>query len=141
MHEYLRRAGRNSASLDDVERVYRDEMLGARGQMDLDHYETRLKFTLGSLGYRMALDLLTEAAVDGGILRDAAVGLYREYFEAQNAEAHGNAIAVEEVLRQLEHDGYLERMDESFRFVSGLLEDWWRARHGLYFAPIALRRT
>ena len=141
LHEYLRRAGRSAASLDDVERVYRDDMLGARGQMDLDHYETRLKSTLANRGYRMALDLLTEAAVGGGFLPDDAVGLYREYFEARNAEAKRDVIAVEEVLRQLEHDGYLERRDEGFRFVSGLLEDWWNARHGRYFVPIARRRT
>ena len=141
LHEYLRRAGRSAASLDDVERAYRDGMLGARGQMDLDHYETRLKSTLANRGYRMALDLLTEAAVGGGFLPDDAVGLYREYFEARNAEAKRDVIAVEEVLRQLEHDGYLERRDEGFRFVSGLLEDWWHARHGRYFVPVARRRT
>ena len=48
---------------------------------------------------------------------------------------------MEEVLRQLEHDGYLERGDEGFRFVSGLLEDWWDGRHGRYFVPIARRRA
>ena len=141
LHEYLRRAGRSAATLDDVEGVYREDMLGARGQMDLDHYESRLKSALGNHGYRIALDLLTEAAVDDGILRDAAVGLFRGYFEMRDAEAKGDFIAVEEVLRQIEHDGYVERRDEGFRFVSGLLEDWWRARHGRYFAPIARRRA
>ena len=139
LHEYLRRAGRSGATLDDVERAYREDMLGARGQMDLDHYGTRLKSTLGNHGYRIALDLLTEAAVGGGLLRDEAVGLYREYFETRNAESEGNVIAVDEVLRQLEHDGYLEREDDGFRFVSGLLEDWWDARHGRFFVPIARR--
>ena len=141
LHEYLRRVGRNVATLSDVEGVYRNDVLGARGQMDLDHYEGRLKSTLGNHGFRMALDLLTEAAVDEGLLRDAAAGLYREYFEARNAEVKGNFIAVEEVLRQLEHDGYLERGDRGFRFVSGLLEDWWYARHGRHFVPIAQRQA
>lgn len=141
LHEYLRRAGRNAATLDDLKRAYREDMLGARGQMDLDHYETRLKSTLGNHGYRIALDLLTEAAVGGGLLRDDAVGLYREYFETRNAEANKELIAVEEVLRQLEHDGYLERGDDGFGFVSGLLKDWWDARHGRYFVPIARRRA
>lgn len=141
LHEYLRRADRSGATLDDVERAYREDMLGARGHMSLDHYETRLKSTLGTHGYRIALGLLTEAAVGGGLLRDDAVGLYREHFEARNAEASGDVINVEGVLRQLEHDGYLEQGDESFRFVSGLLEDWWDARHGRYFVPIAQRRA
>ena len=141
LQEYLRPARRSAATLDDVEGAYQEDMLGARGQMDLDHYETRLKSTLGNHGYRIALDMLTGAAVDGGLLRDDAVGLYREYFETRNAEAKGNVIPVEEVLRQLEHDGYLERRDGGFRFVSGLLEDWWHARHGRYFVPIAQRRA
>ena len=141
LHEHLRRAGRSAATPEDVEDAYRADMLGARGQMDLDHYETRLKSTLGARGYRIALDLLTETAVGRGVLRDDAVGLYREYFKAGAAEAEGDAIAVEEVLRQLEHDGYLERRGEGFGFVSGLLEDWWLARHGRHFGPIAGRRA
>ena len=141
LHEYLRRSGQRGATLDDVEGVYRNDMLGARGQIGLDHYETRLRTTLGNHGYRLALDLLTEAAVAGGFLRDDAIGRYREYFEAQDAEAKRDIIPVEEVLRQLEHDGYLEQGNEGFRFVSGLLEDWWRARHGRYFVPIARREA
>ena len=141
LHEHLRRFGRSVATLDDVEGVYRNDMLGTRGQMGLDHYEIRLKSTLGNHGYQVALDLLTEAAVGGGRLRDDAVGLYREYFEARNSDARRDVIAVEEVLRQIEHDGYLGRGDEGFRFVSGLLEDWWHARHGRYFVPIAKRRA
>ena len=30
-------------------------------------------------------------------------------------------------------------VDGGYRFVSGLLEDWWRARHGRRFVPIARR--
>ena len=68
LDEYLKRAGRGEASLEDVERVYTREMLGARGQMDLEHYETRLRMVLGVEGYRVALEILTEAAVHGGLL-------------------------------------------------------------------------
>ena len=39
-------------------------------------------------------------------------------------------VPVEEVLYVLEHDGYLARLSGGYRFVSGLLEDWWRLRHG-----------
>ena len=60
LYEHLDRADRREASLDDVERVYTGGMLGARGQMDLDHYEIRLKMVLGVEGYRVALDILTD---------------------------------------------------------------------------------
>ena len=49
---YLKQAGRQEASLEDVERVYTGEMLGARGQLNLDHYETRLRMVLARLRLR-----------------------------------------------------------------------------------------
>ena len=60
---YLKQAERRRASLEDVERVYTSGMLGVRGQLNLEHYESRLRVVLGSEGYRIALEILTEAAV------------------------------------------------------------------------------
>ena len=134
----LRLRGRRQASLEDVERVYKDEMLSVRGQADLDHYESRLKSVLGPDGYRAALALLTEAAVNGGVLQRAALALYREHFRGWAVAAH--PVPIDDVLRVLEHDGYLEPWEDGdYRFVSGLLEDWWRARHSLRFVPIERR--
>ena len=107
-------------------------MLGVRGQVDLDHYENRLKLVLGAKGYRCALELLTEAAVNGGKLARDSVMRYTE-------RTPGGRDAIADVLRILEHDGYLERWGDGHRFVSDLLEDWWRARHGRYFVPVAER--
>ena len=39
----------------------------------------------------------------------------------------------------LEHDGYLAPYGDGYRFVSGLIEDWWRTRHGRHFVPIGQR--
>ena len=127
LHEDLRRAGRHTASLGDVKRVYAHEMLGIRGQMDLEHYEGRLRMILGDEGYRAALEMLTEAAVDGGRLRGDAIDRHRGLL-ADGAGA--DPLPVEDVLHVLEHDGYLERQDDGYRFVSGLLQDWWRVRYG-----------
>lgn len=137
LDEDLRLGGRRQASLRDVERVYTDEMLSIRGQADLDHYESRLKLVLGPDGYRAALSLLTEAAINDGVLQRAAVDRYRERFPAWAMTDH--PVPVDDVLRVLEHDGYLEPRGGDYRFVSGLLEDWWRARHGLHFVPIERR--
>ena len=68
MHEHLRRVGRKDASLEDVEWVYVREMLGVRGQVDLQHYEGRLEAVLGRAGYTVALEILTATAVDGAIV-------------------------------------------------------------------------
>ena len=130
---HLKRADRRAASLDDVERVYTGEMLGARGQLGLQHYEDRLRTVLGNEGYRIALEMLTEAAVNGGRLSSEAVARHRGYFpvHAETPSPGGaEAVPAEEVLYVLEHDGYLAREGAGYRFVSGLLEDWWRLRHG-----------
>ena len=137
LHEHLRRAGREEATMEDVERVYTSEMLGVRGQMDLEHYEGRLKMVLGREGYRTALEILTEAAVSGGGLRGDVIDRYRELEE--RGQGGGDPVPVRDVLLLLEHDGYLERQGDGYRFVSGLLEDWWRARHGGHFTPIQRR--
>ena len=128
LHEYLRQARRNRASLEDVERVYNDEMLGVRGQIDLEHYESRLRMVFGIEGYPIALEILTDAAVNGGLLRGDSIDRYREPF---SAPAEADPVAIEDVLRVLEHDGYLVRQGDDYRFVSGLIEDWWRTRYGL----------
>ena len=131
LHEDLRRAGQRSASLEDVERVYDSEMLGIRGQMDLRHYEGRLRMVLGDEGYRAALEMLTEAAVNDGRLRGDAIGRHRESLAAEAGAGAGiDPPLIEDVLHVLEHDGYLGRQGDGYRFVSGLLEDWWRVRYG-----------
>ena len=130
---HLKRTGQREASLDDVERVYTSEMLGARGQLGLQHYEDRLRMVLGNEGYRVALEMLTEAAANGGRLSDEAVDRYRGCFpsHADTPNPDGaDPVPAEEVLYVLEHDGYLARQSGGYHFVSGLLEDWWRLRHG-----------
>ena len=139
VHEYLRRARRTRASLQDIETVYIGDMLGVRGQIDLEHYESRLRMVLGTAGYRIALELLTEASVSKGVLRDDAINRYCEYVRSQIEDAQVDLLAVEDILHVLEHDGYLGRESDGYRFVSGLLEDWWLARYGQRFVPIAQR--
>ena len=131
LHEHLRRQGRQTASLDDVAHVYEQELLGVRGQTDLDHYESRLKLALDPAGYKAALELLTEAATNDGLLSGNAVARYTADYE--------RTASVQHVLHVLEHDGYLEPAAGGHRFVSGLVEDWWRARHARHFVPIAAR--
>ena len=132
LHDHLRRADRPTAALEDAEWVYLHELLSVRGQMDLQHYEGRLGTVLGRAGYPVALEMLTETAVKGRLDGDT-VNRYRDHFASRNEDA---APSVEDVLHVLEHDGYLERRDGGHRFVSGLLEDWWRGRHGGNFESV-----
>ena len=136
LHEHLRREGRSEASLEDVEFVYQRYLLGVRGQLHLEHYEGRLRMVLGDEGYGTALELLTEAAVNDGLLSGETIEQYRKALSSGEIGEHPS---IPELLYILEHDGYLEPHEGGFRFVSGLLEDWWRTRHREFFTPIAQR--
>ncbi len=136
IHEHLRSSARNVATVEDVGFVYERDLLSVRGQIDLEHYESRLRMVLGDDLYRLALELLTEAAINNGVLTDRDVKLYREALPTADSIEGG---PIGDVLYLLEHDGYLERRAEGYVFLSRLLEDWWRARHGQYFTPIAGR--
>lgn len=132
LHDHLRRADRLAATLKDAERVYLHDLLSVRGQMDLQHYESRLETVLGRAGYPVALEMLTETAIKGRLEGDT-VNRYRAHFASRIEDA---APSVGDVLHVLEHDGYLERGDGGYRFVSGLLEDWWRGRYGENFESV-----
>ena len=136
LHEYLRRNGRHGATIDDVTHVYHHELLSVRGQINLQHYEDRLLTVMGHDGYTAALSLLTEAAVNDGLLTEQAVGRYADELRSASSAVD---LSIGDILYLLEHDGYLERQAVDYRFVSGLLEDWWRARHGQFFTPISER--
>ena len=136
MHHHLRRERRTAATLEDVRAVYERDLLGVRGQLDLDHYEGRLQMALSGADYGLALDLLTEAAVQEGRLSDGAL-LQLKRDERWPDAAGGDA--MERVMRVLQHDGYLEPEGDGYRFVSGLLEDWWLARHGRHHLPFSQR--
>ena len=134
LYEHLVRDYRNEATLDDVELVYQRDLLSVRGQAGLVHYEERLRMVLGDEGYTDALSLLSEAVVNGGQLSHKVIELYRS-----EAAETGEGDKVVNVLYVLQHDGYLEECEGGYAFVSGLLEDWWRARHGQSFTSITLR--
>ena len=144
MQEHLQRVDRRTASIEDVEQVYEDEMLSIRGQSDMDHYENRLKMVLDPTSYQIALELLTEAATNDGKLDRNVIHSYRRYRMLQahpetQQEATTIGQLIENALRVLEHDGYLVSRGEEYLFVSALLEDWWRTRHQGYFVSIEKR--
>ncbi len=110
--------GRNVLRVEDVGEVYRNSLLGPSGQSDLVHYETRLKEALDDEGYSLAMEILTEAAVEGRFTARAESSLatlYRELVE----EA---PVRIADVLAVLVHDGYLAPGEDGYRFSSHLLQ-------------------
>lgn len=138
LNDHLNRDQRHEATIEDVRQVYEHELLSIRGQIDLVHYESRLRTVLGDQGFTTALALLTEAAVKGGLLTHETVGRYRE---SRSLPTSDGDVSIDDVLHTLEHDGYLERQAAGYGFVSGLLEDWWRYRYGQNFTSLGRDRS
>lgn len=113
---------------DDIDRVYRERMLGSRGHRDLMHYEERLGQVIEPARLPLTIDMLTRAALGGLTVNDAR-RLARDHIAATN-----DTRAVADILDILQHDGYLRAdADGRFHFESSYVADWWRTRHGATF--------
>lgn len=133
--EYCRRRSDMILRGEDAVHVYRAEMLSTRGHAELTHYEDRLKLILGPERMRLALDLLTEAAVSGTLTRAAIRKLQHDYSFPDGATGE----IQREILQILEHDGYVMQSSDGYRFVSRLLCDWWKSRYQSFFTPVSER--
>lgn len=135
IRDYCKEKGKGECSLEDVGQVYETRMLSARGHVEMTSYEERFEMVLGKELFTLAIDMLTEAAVTGCLTKEAIIGLQKEYTleEADVREAQ------KEVMRVLEHDGYLRQTKKGYVFVSKFLWDWWKNRHGAFFVPVLER--
>lgn len=135
VYDRCKRRGKMEFYPDEVNEIYESEMLGIRGHAELTHYEERLKLVLGPELFPLALEILTETAVAGCLTRQALTALQKayEFHEKPPREVE------EEILRILEHDGYIQSGKDGYRFVSHLLKDWWTKRYGYFRKPIIER--
>ena len=123
--------GRGAVTVESVHEVYRNELLGPSGQSDLVHYETRMKDSLEDGNYRIAMEILAEAATQGVFDPAARKCLGRLYSSVPGR--------IADTLEVLVHDGYLEAGEDGHRFPSHLLRDWWCARFRNQHVPIQSR--
>ncbi len=135
VRDHCRRKGVAKCTAKDAGEVYKKEMLGVRGHAELTHYEERLKQVLGEEACALALEMLTEAAVEKRMTPEA----YRAFEKEYSFEGRSTAKMQEEILWVLEHDGYLKPGRKGYVFVSKLLRDWWKARHGFGYVPVLKR--
>jgi hypothetical protein len=121
--------GIKSASVLTVEEVYKNDMLGIHGRVELSHFEERLRL-LGPEFHLIAMEFLTQAAVEGELSLPTAEGLASEHA----VEDKNSATLSREVLGILEYDGYLKETAPSlYTFDSKLIGDWWRSSYGKGF--------
>jgi len=126
---------RDRMSLEDVDRLYKNGMLGPSGQNDLAHYENRLREALDPETHEIAMEILSEAAINGCVDEVAQRCLIRLY----SLLIPDVADRVTDVLEVLQHDGYLGRSADGYSFESTLLRDWWRARYQRHYEPLCQR--
>jgi uncharacterized protein len=135
IYDYCKRRNKTSCNLQEVNYVYETYMLSIRGHAELSTFEERLKIVLGDEMMPFALDLLTEAAVSGRLTAESAKIISKDHIFRELSPQK----ALMEILNILEHDGYLERKESGYVFISKLLREWWKARFGFGFTP-ALER-
>jgi energy-coupling factor transporter ATP-binding protein EcfA2 len=135
IHDRCLRKGVKEFHPEEVEEVYETEMLGIHGHVELTHYEERLKQVLPIESYALALEMLTETAVSGSLSLESLSALAKFYEMTFN----GVFETQKTILQVLEHDGYLKQSPDGYLFVSPLLRDWWRKRHGFFHTPVLKR--
>lgn len=127
---------RDRVTVEDVDEVYRNALLGASGQNDLVHYETRLKEGLEDESYPLAMEILAEAST-----QEVFTPTARSCLESLYTTVVDDApTRIADALEILVHDGYLEAGDDGHRFPSRLLKDWWSARFRNHHTPLEKRR-
>lgn len=121
---------------DDVIRVYESPRMTGTLSAHLLHLESRLVKVLGEGdALRLAQDLLTQAAVVGLVTAQDAAASAAEMIEDDTSRA----ATMREVLEIIEHDAYVERGSDGWRFRSRLVAQWWKRRYEAGFVPIAER--
>ncbi len=125
---------RTDFTIADLERIYKNRILGPTCRHYFDHYSSRLR-RYGKTGEKAALAVLRAVASHERISRPALFDIYRK--------ARGKAAsdqAFDELMADLEYDWYL-RLDtdtNEFHFRLKVMQDWWRR---WYPAPGAKAKT
>lgn len=132
VYERCKKQEEMTCSVEEIEHVYEERMLGTQGQAELSTFDERLGTMVGSELLPFVEDLLTEAAVEEGLTMEA-INVHRAEHDLGDRAGEKK---TREVLRILEHDGYLHRESEQYVFVSHLVRDWWEQRFGGFgFTP------
>ena len=108
----------------DVEEAYNSWLLGPWGHGDLIHYLTRLDAALDEATFSVAMAILAETTTQEVFTASAHQGLER----FQSKRFGDSSERVRQALGVLEHDGYLIRHSDGYRFEFKLLRDWMKSR-------------
>ena len=137
LRDFVTMQERDRVTVEDIDNVYHNALLGPSGQNDLVHYETRLKEGLEDESYSIAMEILAEAATRDVFTANAKRSLEELYSDVVSDAAS----RIADALDVLVHDGYLDAGRDGHRFASRLLQDWWSARFRDHHVPLEGRRA
>lgn len=139
MDELRRDADRRDArtvTAADVARVYDGPFLTSAVRTHMQHLEARLGRVLDGDALRLARDMLTKAAVANLLTGADAMVLANSVVE----DASQRTSTLREVFEILEHDAYLGRDANGWRYQSKVVRDWWKQGNELGFIPASERQ-
>lgn len=111
-------------SVEHIERVYSDGLLGVYGKGYFEYYRQRLKTYPEALA-KAAEEILKDAClVDEGFPIDLAFNIFRDESGIDDYEKFFDLVL------DLENDFYIRSNDKKIRFRSKVLRDWWRLYYG-----------
>ena len=136
LYDFAVRHQLDQITVENVSTVYRTELLGPAGWIDLGHYRSRLKDALPEASYTIAETILAEAAIQGVFTSEARATIEVEYGRiVKNAQER-----IAEVLDILKHDGYLILENDGYRYSFKLLRDWWATSFKDNYIPLGERQ-
>lgn len=129
VYDHCVRNGDMQFFASQVDELYENEMLGIRGHAELTHYEERLSMYFSKEYLPFVAAVLTETALSGIITVPVILELRDEYASKKTFTDE----TLSEMLRILQHDGYLRKRKDGYIFESGLLKDWWKKAHEEFY--------
>jgi len=115
-------------SLDFVEKVYKDKVLGVDCRTYFEHYYERLRIYYDPQEEKGAKSILKAIAEGDKIKSDALYALYLRAI-SQNTDPDG----FRYLMNDLENDFYVsfDTEDQTYSFSSKILKDWWLRHYSI----------
>ncbi len=123
LYEQCERRGAKSITPQDVDKALGALLHSGKGKAEFRHYVERLRLTFDEQSYALACRILQETAVDDHLPVGKLEELRREAALAEDD--------LKTLMQHLLGDGYLEAVENGWRFVSPLLRKWWKKEYRL----------
>lgn len=120
--------GDEDITVESVERIYRDKVLGVDCKTYFEHYYGRLRQYYDPAEEKAAKKTLREIAVSGELKKDTCFQIYQK-----NIGKEADLEKFSGLMAELENDFYVtfNHEKDAFEFGSKLLRDWWLRNYGM----------